>query len=240
MWGTAINCAAIMVGACLGLARDWRLGARRQSQIKVGLGVATALIGIRGICLSLSGVGIAGAGRGFVVMMAALMAGKVLGRMLCLQQLSNRLGRFARQEMARIESGAATSPSVAMRVCAGLYCAAPLAFLGPLQEGLERNLFPVLAKSALDGMAAFAFVDIFGWGVVLAVAPVAALQGSLWMAAAAAEPYLRSRGLVEPVGAVCGFLLFCVSLIILEVRKVEIADYLPALVIAPVLAAYWR
>jgi uncharacterized membrane protein YqgA involved in biofilm formation len=240
MWGTAINCAAIVAGGSLGAARDWSLGASSQSRIKLGLGAATAIIGVRGIWLSLSNGSLATAARGFAVMMAALMSGKILGRLLRLQRLSNRVGRYARVEMARRDSGGGKSVSTGFKVCAGLFCAAPLALLAPLQEGLDRGLCPVLAKSALDGMAALAFAEIFGWGVILSAAPVAALQGSVWMAAAVAEPYLRARGMVEPVGAVCGFLLLCVSLIILEVRKIEVADYLPALAIAPWMTSYWR
>jgi len=35
-------------------------------------------------------------------------------------------------------------------------------------------------------------------------------------------------------------LVFCVALIILELKKVELADYLPSLLIAPLLTWLWR
>jgi uncharacterized membrane protein YqgA involved in biofilm formation len=39
---------------------------------------------------------------------------------------------------------------------------------------------------------------------------------------------------------VCGFLVVYVSLIVFEVKKVELADYFPAIAIAPFLAWLFR
>jgi len=41
--------------------------------------------------------------------------------------------------------------------------------------------------------------------------------------------------LLDAVNATDGLLIFCVALIILEVKKVRVADYLPSLIFAPLL-----
>jgi uncharacterized membrane protein YqgA involved in biofilm formation len=46
---------------------------------------------------------------------------------------------------------------------------------------------------------------------------------------------LRAHGLVDSVNATAGLLIFCVALIIFEIKKIEVADYYPSLVIAPAL-----
>jgi len=239
MLGTALNCAAILIGGCAGLGRHGRLSARLQSQIKVGLGAATAFIGLKILWVSLSG-GFSRISRGVLLLLVALALGKLAGRRLHFQRFSNGLGRFAREQIAGREPNAAPSPAIGFKVCAALFCAAPLAFLGPVEEALEANLYPILVKSFLDGLATFAFAGMFGRGVVLSVVPVAALQGSIWMLADRLEPFLRARDLVDSISGVCGFLIFCVALIILEIRRVEVADYLPSLVVAPLLALIWK
>jgi hypothetical protein len=55
-----------------------------------------------------------------------------------------------------------------------------------------------------------------------------------------AEPLLREQGLVDPVNAVGGLLVFCVALIILELKKIELTDYLPSLAFAPLITWLWR
>ncbi len=177
---------------------------------------------------------------GLAVVLVGLSLGKIIGRLLSLQRGSNRLGRYAREEMVRHEGGGPRIPATGLKVCAALFCAAPLAILGPLQESLDDNPYPLFLKAALDGLAAFAFAGMFGWGVLLSIAPVGAFQGSIWMAGRGMEPYLRAHDMVDSVSGVSGFLVFCVGLIILEVRRVEIAAYLPGLAVAPFLARYWK
>jgi uncharacterized membrane protein YqgA involved in biofilm formation len=42
------------------------------------------------------------------------------------------------------------------------------------------------------------------------------------------------------VGATGGLLIFCVALLVLNLRKVEVSDYLPSLAFAPLLTWFWR
>jgi uncharacterized membrane protein YqgA involved in biofilm formation len=49
-------------------------------------------------------------------------------------------------------------------------------------------------------------------------------------------PFLEAHGLIESVNATGGLLVFCVALLIFEIRKIEVTDYLPSLFFAPLLA----
>jgi uncharacterized membrane protein YqgA involved in biofilm formation len=53
-------------------------------------------------------------------------------------------------------------------------------------------------------------------------------------------PFLERHNLVTPISATGGLLVACISLIILEVRSVKLADYMPSLFVAPVLSWWWR
>jgi uncharacterized membrane protein YqgA involved in biofilm formation len=92
----------------------------------------------------------------------------------------------------------------------------------------------------MDGLAAMGFVSVFGYGVLLAAIPVLAYQGTLTLIVARLEPFLHAHGLVDSVNSVNGMLIFCVSLIVLELKRIQLADYLPSLLVAPVIASLWR
>jgi uncharacterized membrane protein YqgA involved in biofilm formation len=91
----------------------------------------------------------------------------------------------------------------------------------------------------MDGLAAFSFVALFGWTVALSALPVLAFQGTISLAVGLlALPWLSARHLVDPINATAGLLIFAVALLIFEVRRVEVADYLPSLIWAPLLTLW--
>jgi uncharacterized membrane protein YqgA involved in biofilm formation len=94
----------------------------------------------------------------------------------------------------------------------------------------------------MDGLAMMSFVTLFGWGGMLAALPVFVLQGSVTLACALyLEPFLRPHGgLVDSVNAVGGLVVCTVGLVIFEIRKVELADFLPSLAVAPLITWLWR
>lgn len=89
----------------------------------------------------------------------------------------------------------------------------------------------------MDGLATWGFVSIFGWGVLLAALPVLALQGTITLGCAEfLKPFLEAHNLLEPLNATSGMLIFSVALVVLELKKIELADYLPSLFFAPLIA----
>jgi uncharacterized membrane protein YqgA involved in biofilm formation len=104
---------------------------------------------------------------------------------------------------------------------------------------LSGYYYPLAVKGVIEGLGALGFASLFGWGVLLAALPVLVFQGSIslicaqWLAPFAAA---RNLGhLVDETNVVSGLLVFCVGLIIFEIKKIEVADYLPSLIIAPLL-----
>ena len=123
-----------------------------------------------------------------------------------------------------------------------LFCAAPLAILGSVAEGLNPNGFSKVfcVKAVMDGMATMAFSRTFGWGVMVSAIPVLAWQGAIIRGAALLEPALRlhAEPLIDSINATDGLLIFCVALIILQIKKVAVAEYLPSLALAPLLTRW--
>jgi len=85
------------------------------------------------------------------------------------------------------------------------------------------------------------FVKMFRWPAALSAIPVFVFLGAITQVCQfSARPFLEARHLVEPVNAAAGFIACAIALVIFEIRKVELADYLPALAVAPLLAWLFR
>jgi uncharacterized membrane protein YqgA involved in biofilm formation len=115
-----------------------------------------------------------------------------------------------------------------------------MASLGSIQDGLDGQWQTLGVKAVMDGLATMAFVGTFGWGAILSVVPVVAYQGTITLAAKLVAPHLQNQAMMDSINATGGLLVFCVALIILELKKVELADYLPSLIYAPLLTWWWK
>jgi uncharacterized protein len=237
--GTVLNAAGIVLGGVLGLTVKRPLSPANQAFFKVLLGIATIFFGLRLTWLSIHGPFLQMLKQGIIALLA-MMLGRFTGRLLLLQKTSNRLGQFARERMERVTPTSPNRWSDGFNVCALLFCAAPLATLGALMDGLSGYYPPLVIKAVMDGMATMAFFSSFGWGTTLSALPVLICQGTVALLIQTAEPFLRNLGLVDSVGAVGGLLIFCVALIILELKRIELTDYLPSLAFAPLITWLWR
>jgi uncharacterized protein len=236
MIGAILNAAGIAVGGAAGLVRDRALSEGQESFCKVGLGVLTVFYGLRLTWLSLSG-GLGEILKELGVVILALMLGKATGQLLRLQRLSNRLGRAARKGLDAATPNAGRKAGDGFKVCALLFCAAPLGILGAVQDGVSGYYYPLAVKAVMDGLAALGFARVFGAPVILAAVPVLAMEGTITLICAGPlAPWLAARGLVDPLNATGGLLVFSVALVILGLKRIELADYLPSLMFAPVLA----
>jgi hypothetical protein len=158
-----------------------------------------------------------------------------------LQKFSNSIGRHATQTLAKAPEQ--RRPNDAFLVATGLFCAGPLAVLASVQEGFCGFSPVFVVKAGIDGLATYAFCATLGWAVVLSAIPVLAFEGALIRIAQFLAPMLRDRPWpgVDTTNATDGLLIFCVAMIILELKKVQVADYFPSLALTPLLTwLLWR
>ncbi|HWN97142.1 MAG TPA: DUF554 family protein [Methylomirabilota bacterium] len=245
MIGTFLNAGAILLGALVGLATKFEVSARRQQQIKVLLGVATAWLGLRLLWIGLASGSSSFSAKlffgQFVVVLMAMVIGHAAGKACRGQALMNRIGQFAKSKLegATARRGA-TWRGDGFIAATLLFCAAPLGIVGALQDGLSGYFYPLAVKAVMDGLAAFSFARMFGWTALLAAVPVAAFLSGWSLLGAGIAPWLAEQGLIGVVHASAGLIITYVALIIFEVKKVEIGNYLPALAVAPALMKLWQ
>jgi uncharacterized membrane protein YqgA involved in biofilm formation len=235
--GAFLNALGILLGGLLGLARSQPISARTQIFFRNAIGIAVIVLGLRLAWLSLNGTFLPCL-KQFVLAVLAVMLGNQIGRLFGLQKMSNRIGHYA--------NGLITSPAGQRQAAGGfnacviLFCVAPLGWLGAVADGLTGYFWLLAVKALMDGLAMCSFVKMFRWPVALSAIPIFVFLGAISLACFHAKPFLDSHGLTDSITLVAGLVACAVALVIFEVRRVELANFLPALVMGPVLALVFK
>jgi uncharacterized membrane protein YqgA involved in biofilm formation len=176
-----------------------------------------------------------------MVAVVALAAGSLAGEALRIEEGLAALGDAARRWVGgggRFTEGFVTASL--------LFCVGPMAIVGSLQNGVALDSRTLVLKATLDGIAAVALAGVYGIGVGLSAAPIAALQGGMSLGAAAlarAIPDPATDPHVLLVSGAGGLLVagIGVNLLLagvgLEERRLRVGAMLPALALAPLLHA---
>jgi uncharacterized protein len=225
--GTLLNTATVLTGGGLGITAGSRIPERVREGLIAILGLFIVVYGVRtAISPAFSGR----AAPDLAVVLLALLVGTAIGSIL---DLDGRLHRFGDAVEARVGGGDGDGRLARALVTTSLlFCVGPLTILGSFDDGARGDILLLGIKSALDGVAALAFGASLGVGVLLSAVTVLVVQGALTAAA-----YL-TRGAVDPALVTAalgagGVLLVAIALGLLEVRRLRVADMLPALLVAP-------
>jgi len=233
--GAFLNAFGILFGAIFGLALRNPPSVHAQNLFRQLLGAATIFFGLRLVWLNVNGTLLSCSRQIFIALLAVVL-GNLAGKILELQKISNRFGRFA----GNLIKNPRPNPRKAadgFNACTILFCAAPLGLLGAVTDGLSGDFYLLAVKAVMDGLATVSFVKMSGWFSALSAFPVFILLGAATFAVQFyARPFLDAHHLIYSVNAAAGFFACAVALVIFEVRKVELANYLPSLAIAPLLA----
>lgn len=256
--GTLLNMITVAIGSALGLLIGNRLSEKIQQSVITGLGLVTLFVGISNAnqtgniiipLISLVSGAIVGELLHIDVALERL-GGWLQTRASSTSQVPNGANtvKTADPSQGNADTNASDDSSAADRqrarfingfVTASLvFCIGPLTFVGSMQDGMGLPLgFQQLAiKSVLDGFGAMAFASSLGIGVAFSVLTILVLQGGLALAGAALGNFM-STPMINEMTAVGGLLLIGLALVLLDVKKPRMANFLPALVIAPALVA---
>ncbi len=220
MRGTLVNVAAVLLGSGIGLAVGKRLPERLQRIITTGLGLSTLLIGMQ------MGLKV----QNMLVLIASLVIGGVVGELLGIEAGLERAGEWLKSR-ARSSSGTFVAGFVTASL---VFCVGPMTIVGSIQEGMSGNPEIIYTKSMLDGAASVAFASSLGIGVSFAAVTVLVLQGALTLLGAQLAFLLRAEILNE-LTATGGLLILAIGLMLLEVKRIRVANLLPALVVVVLL-----
>ena len=136
--GAFLNALGILIGGLLGLALLQPLSLRTQVFFRSALGTATVFFGLQLVWLDVGGT-FPAVGKQLGLAVLAVTLGFWIGKLLRLQKISNRLGRYAGSLIAAAQAGAPRIISGGLAACTILFCAAPLGLLGAVTDGLPAG-----------------------------------------------------------------------------------------------------
>ena len=239
--GTAVNVVTVLLGTTIGVLVGHRLPERTRSVVTDGLGLVTLLIA----ATSAASVGdealtdAVGTAAPMLIVLGAILIGGITGSLLRIEdRLESFGGVLQRAAVRRFGAGADTEGRErfiqGFVVSSLVFCVGPLTILGSIDEGLGNGADQLLLKSALDLFASIAFAASFGWGVGFSVIALVVIQGSLTALGAALGSFVPDAHL-SALTATGGLVLLGVAFRLLDIKQVKVADFLPALLVAPVL-----
>jgi uncharacterized membrane protein YqgA involved in biofilm formation len=221
MTGTLINVAVVLVGGTVGTFLRSRFPDRVRQVVMWGVGFTSLVIGLQ---MSL-------ATKNILVVLGSMLAGGIIGELIHLHEGLNKLGDALQSEFSAGKDGTFSKGFVTASL---LFCVGPMTILGSIQDGLNGDYTLLATKSILDGFASLAFAASMGWGVVFAALTVLIYQGGLTLGAGLVKTAITEPMVVE-MTATGGTLILAIGLNLLELTKVRVANFLPALLIAPVM-----
>ncbi len=223
MIGTFINMGAIAAGTALGAFAGPRLPGRMRQTVLYGIGLVTILIGIQ---MSLRT-------QNLLVVMGALLIGGILGEAIEIEERVERLGDFLQAKLAR---GSGRSFAEGFVTASLVFCVGPMAILGSIADGLNGDYRLLSMKAILDGFASVAFAASLGWGVLLSAVSIFVYQGGITLFAGALSSLLTDPMIAE-MTATGGLIIIGIGLKLLEIKQLRLANFVPAIGIAPIIAA---
>lgn len=229
MTGTWINIATVLLGGTLGLLFGGRLPERTRQTVIAGLGLFTIAYGVQSFSMS----------ENVIVVLISLLLGGILGEWWRLESRLQALGGMLEKRFARgNKPGDSGNQFIRGFMTASLvFCVGPMTILGSIQDGLSGDYSLLAIKSVLDGFAALAFASTLGVGVLFSALVILVFQGGLSLLASAAQAIISAEMMSELV-AVGGILLIGIAISsLLEIKPIRVANFLPALILAPIIVA---
>jgi len=224
MLAVFINCGTVIIGSLIGILVGRHIKDSFKEIVFSCCGLITLVMGIQ-MAIATSNA---------LVLLIALLIGGALGYLLRIEDrvlsLGDRLGRAtgnaSASEDRRFAKGFLTA-SV-------LFCSGAMSVVGSIQAGTTGEMTTILIKSVMDGCMAVVFASVYGIGVLFSFLFILVYQGFFTLAGGWLEPLLGEVGINE-LSAEGGVLLLMIGFGLLKIREFKTANFLPALIFAPVL-----
>ncbi len=217
--GTIVNVLGILLGGGVGLLLHRLMGRgvpeRFRDIIMKGIGLCVVYIALGGVL----------DGKKPLVTILSMVLGAALGEGLDLDGKLEKLGKNLEERFSGAGDGSFAQGFLSATL---LFCVGTMAIKGSLDAGLVGDHATLYAKSTMDTISAGIFASSLGAGVLFSTLPVLVYQGGITLLAGLAQPLLGDAVIAE-MNTVGSLLLFGLALNLLEVTRLKLMNYLPAM-----------
>ncbi len=223
MTGTLLNVATVLFGGGLGTILGKRLPDRVRQTVLQGLGLVTLVAGLS-MALQTNNI---------LIVMGSILLGGILGEWWGIEERLEALGNVLQQ---RLRLGSGSKVAEGFVTASLIFCVGPMTIIGSIRDGLVGDYSLLAIKSLLDGFAALALASSLGIGVMLSAITVLVYQGGLSLLASLAQVGM-SQEMITEMTATGGTIIMGIGLILLDIKRIRVANLLPGIFIAPLIVA---
>ena len=219
---TFINALAIIAGSIIGFTFKNRIPDKIKKIIFQALGLSTILIGIQMFFDA----------KNVIIVIISLVAGGITGEFLNLEVNFEKFIEYIKSKSnSRLTSGQFSEGLISSTL---IFCIGSMAIVGSIDEGLRGSRTIILTKSILDGFMAVALASTYGIGVLFSFVFIVLYQGSITLLAHYAQSFFTPL-LVAQMTACGGLMITGIGINILEIKKINVLNLLPGLVVVVIL-----
>ena len=237
-FGTTLNVVAIIIGSVVGILIGKKLSEKFRRLITDVLGCVTAISAADALS-SYWDISLTQAlpqGGAILVIVFSLLIGAAIGSWLKIEESLEVFGeklksKFDKKGESNFVEGFVSASLV--------FAIGPLAILGSISDGVGTGIDQLVLKSTLDGFTSIAFAASLGWGVALSSLPVGIYQ-FIWTGIGISLGAILADYQIAAMTAVGGVLLIGIALRLLRIKDVAVANLLPAIALAPLIALFFE
>lgn len=222
MLGVIVNVITVIIGSCIGLLFKKGIPQRVSQAAMIGLGACTLYIGISG---SLSGENV-------LILIASVVLGAITGTLLNIDGAINRMAQSVENRFKK--DGKTVSLAEGLVSATLLFCVGSMTVTGSVQAGLTGDNSVLITKATLDLVSSMMLASSLGIGVLCSAVSVFVIQGGLVLLAGLIAPFM-SAGAINEMTCAGSLLIVMIGLNLMGITKIKVADFLPAIVFAPVI-----
>jgi uncharacterized membrane protein YqgA involved in biofilm formation len=199
--------------------------------LRKGLPEAYSNIIMQGIGLSVVVIGITNAleTKNMLLVIMSLVIGGIAGQAAGIEKRLDAIGEYAQRKMGNGENSTISQGFVTASL---IFCVGAMAIVGSLDAGMKGDYVTLYAKSMLDGITSIVLASTLGIGVAFSAAAVFVYQGAVTLASGALYPFL-SEMVIGEMSAVGGILIIGIGFSMLGMKKFNIGNLLPAILVPP-------
>lgn len=231
--GTIINTIAIVLGGVAGGVFGKYISKDIQTTLGKACGISVLFIGTAGAMEGMLQIerDFITSGKSMVVVISIVL-GAFIGELINIEGLFERFGEWLKFKTGNGEDSSFIEAFVtaSLTVCIGA-----MAIVGSIQDGILGDYSILATKAVLDFIIIMVMTCSLGKGCIFSAIPVAFFEGGMTLLARSIKPVMTEAALFN-ISFIGSILIFCVGLNLVWGKKIRVANFLPAIVVAVVLA----
>jgi len=219
MLGVIINCITVIIGSIVGMTFKNLIPKKVTDGVMVGIGLCTVYIGIDGAL----------SGENTLVLILSMAIGAIIGFLL---DIDGKINVFADFATRRFKKDDGVNVAEGFVTACLIFCVGAMTLVGSIQAGVSKDNTMLITKAMLDLISSLALASTFGIGVLLSAVFVFVFQGGLVLVSSLAGNFL-SPAMQSEMICVGSVMIIGLGLNIIGVTKIKVANFIPAMFIAP-------